>query len=170
VIIALGAVILLGMGAVAAATIYSGRSSTSMDFGGLGSAHEHAAFIVKLDGNQINFAQQKYQVKSPYIHVENGVGTTLHKHASTVPFGEFLKSIGMNVANGCFITDDGKQYCNSGDKKLRFFLNGSEESTSSIMNYILIDDDRFLIIYGNESPLEIQNELARLNAMTIFRN
>ena len=35
----------------------------------LGSAHEHAAFMVDLNGTKIDFAQQKYMVKDPTIYI-----------------------------------------------------------------------------------------------------
>jgi len=169
-ILAVAGIAILAMGAVSAVTFSSLPAQQSVKFGGLGSAHEHAAFLVKLDGNLINFAQQQYQVKSPYIHVENGVGTTLHKHASHVPVGEFLRSLGMNIVNGCFVLDDGNRYCGDGTDNLRFYVNQVEQPSSFIMGYVLNDDDRFLVIYGDESAEEIQQELLRLVAVPIFRS
>jgi len=168
-IVAVIAAVVLGMGAVTAASFSGAPAQAANKFGGLGSAHEHGAFIVKLDGKVIDFSRPEYQVKSPYIHVENGIGTTLHKHAATVPFGEFLKSIKMNVINGCFVKDDGTRYCDQGEKKLRFFLNNQEQSASMILGYVLTDDDRFLILYGDESPEEVQAELQRVQTLPIFR-
>ena len=157
------------MGAVTAATLSSFPAKQSAKFGGLGSAHDHAAFVVKLDATYLEFSAPQYQVKSLYIHVENGNGTTLHNHALSVPFGEFLHSINMNVANGCYVMDDGKQYCQDGNKRLRFFLNGAVQSQSVLMGYVLEDDDRFLIIFGNETSEQIDVELARLAKIRIFR-
>jgi len=160
------------MGAVTAATFSASRvqPQPANNFGGLNSAHEHAAFVIKINGTYLDFSKYKYQVKSPYIHVENGIGTTIHKHAINVPFGEFLRSINMNIDNGCFVSDDGKEYCQNGDMKLRFFLNEKEQPVSSITNYVLSDDDRFLIIYGNETSDMIKSELDRLAAIPIFKN
>jgi hypothetical protein len=167
VIVAIAAIVVLAMGAVSVAT-FSG-ANTAAKFGGLNSAHEHAAFVVELDGVWINFAQQKYQVKSPYIHVENGVGTTLHKHATQVPFGEFLKSVGMNIVNGCFVMDDGKQYCDTAQKRLRFFVNGIPQPASSIMGYVLNDNDHFLVIYGDETAAELQREIGKVQVIQIAK-
>ena len=168
-ILAVAGIAILALGAVSAATFSSLPAQKSVKFGGIGSAHEHAAFLVKIDGTYLDFSQDKYQVKSPYIHVENRNGTTLHKHASSVPFGEFLHSIKMDVQNGCFVLDDGKQYCQEGEKRLRFFVNGAEQPASALMNYVLEDDDRFLVIFGDESPEEIREELAKLASISIFR-
>ncbi|HEX7032692.1 MAG TPA: hypothetical protein VF172_06810 [Nitrososphaera sp.] len=140
------------------------------DFGPLGSAHEHAIFVVKLDGQYIDFSQRQYQIdttRNQFIHFEGGEGTTIHKHSTRVPIGEYLHSVGMDIRDGCFILDNGSQFCNddSSGKTLRFFVNG--EQVSSIMDYVLHDDDRILIIYGDEDEEELQAEFERLDGMEV---
>jgi hypothetical protein len=146
------------------AVVFSAQANNNK-YGPLGSAHVHAAFIIKLDGTPIDFSQQKYQVQSKLIHVENGDGTTLHRHATGVPFGEFLRSVNMDIKNGCFKSDDGKQYCDNADKKVRYFVNGNE--TKSIMDYVLNDNDRILVIYGNENANQIKQDLDALGQIQI---
>jgi hypothetical protein len=145
------------------------RSDVSATYGTLGSAHEHAAFLLNLNGTKFDFAQQKYMVRSNYIHMEsyNGTldGTTLHKHATDVPIGEFVKSIRMDISNGCFITDENERFCDNENSKLRFYVNGNQ--TEDIMGYVLNDDDRILIVYGNQSSSEIENELQELNNIRV---
>lgn len=153
--------------AVISAVMYSTQqAANNNNYGPVGSAHEHAAFAIKINGKQIDFSQSKYQVQSRLIHVEGGDGTTLHRHATGVPFAEFLKSVNMNIENGCFTLDDGKQYCNNEDNnKLRFFINGNE--TESINNYVINPKDRILVIYGNENADQINQELAALREAEI---
>lgn len=156
--------------AVVSALMYSARqqqqsSNNNNNYGPVGSAHEHAAFAIKINGKQIDFSQPKYQLQSRLIHVEGGDGTTLHRHATGVPFDEFLKSVNINIKNGCFILDDGKQYCNNKENKLRFFLNGNE--TDSINSYVINPNDRILVIYGNENADQINQELDALRRAEI---
>jgi len=103
IIVSVALIAVLAAGAVSAVTFSSSNSTAvrnnEIEFGPLGSAHDHAAFLVIIDGKRIDFAPSKYQLKSQYIHVENLIGTTLHKHALLVPVGEFFKSIGMEVKN-----------------------------------------------------------------------
>src|SRR5919109_396378 len=101
--------------AIISAIAFSLQPSSTENYGPVGSAHEHAAFLVVLDRVPINFSQSQYQVKSNLVHVENGDGTTLHRHATGVPFIEFLRSVNMDIKNGCFKSDDGKQYCDNAD-------------------------------------------------------
>ena len=153
--------------AVVSGLMYSTQQQQSRNnnYGPVGSAHEHAAFAIKINGKQIDFSQPKYQLQSRLIHVEGGDGTTLHRHATGVPFDEFLKSVNMNIKNGCFISDDGKQYCNNKENKLRFFLNGNE--TDSINSYVINPNDRILVIYGNENADQINQELDALQRAKI---
>ena len=153
--------------AVISAVMYSTQQAgNNNNYGPVGSAHEHAAFAIKINGKQIDFSQPKYQVQSRLIHVEGGDGTTLHRHATGVPFAEFIKSVNMNIENGCFTLDDGKQYCNNDVNKLRFFINGNE--TESINNYVINPNDRILVIYGNENADQINQELAALRETEII--
>ena len=145
-------------------SVYSQNVKPPTDYGPLGSAHVHAAFAVKLNGTQLDFSKDKYQVKSRYMHVENGDGTTLHRHATGVPIAEFFKSIRMNTTDTCFTTDNKTQYCSNGNQNLEFFVNGNR--TKSIADYVFNDDDRILIVYG-ENPLQIKQDLDQLQQQQI---
>ena len=138
-------------------------------FGALGSAHTHAAFLVKVNGENIDFSQPQYQVVSDYIHVENGDGTTLHTHATNVTFAEFLESVKMDLdeENNCLVFTNGTQYCNNNDNQLRTFVNGNQTSTESISNYVVNDNDRLLVMYGNETEEQLTEALDELNKIKI---
>lgn len=153
--------------AIISAIIFSLQPNNSNKYGPIGSAHEHVAFLVNLDGVPIDFSQGKYQVKSRLIHVENNDGTTLHRHATDVPFIEFLKSVDMDIKNGCFVGDDGREFCDTADKKLRYFVNGTE--TDSIANYVANENDRILVIYGDENSNEIKQQIDALRQIPIRR-
>ncbi len=168
VILSFALISVLAMGAVAAVS-YTG-SSPSAKFGGLNSVHDHAAFLVIIEGTSVDFGLIKYQVKSPYIHVENGIGTTMHKHAQLAPVGEFFRSVGMDVRNSCFVLEDGRQFCGTDGKKLSFFVNGVERSPDAIISYVPNDDDRFLLLYGEISNEEADVALEQLYKLPIFRS
>jgi hypothetical protein len=151
--------------------VFSQNTLSVAGFGALGSAHEHAAFLVKVNGKNIDFSQPKYQVQSDYIHVENGDGTTLHRHATNVTFADFLKSIKMDIdkKNNCLVFTNGTEYCDdNNNNKLRTFINGN--STKSISDYILKNNDRLLVIYGNETEEQIAKALDELNKIKIQFN
>jgi hypothetical protein len=157
---------------IAGISIYvSSQNTLSVaGFGPLGSAHEHAAFLVKVNGQNIDFSQPKYQVQTDYIHVENGDGTTLHRHATNVTFVDFLKSVKMDInkKNNCLTFTNGTEYCDDDNNKLRTFINGN--SNESISDYIISNNDRLLVIYGNETDEQIANALDELNKIEIQFN
>lgn len=149
-----------------AVTVYSGQTgSPGQNFGALGSEHVHAAFAAKINGEKLDFSQEKYQVQSQYIHVENNDGNTLHRHATGVPVGEFFASLGMNVSDSCFTLENKTSYCNNGDANLEFYVNGNK--TNSIANYVFTEDDRILIVYGNKNAMETQQDLDALRLTEI---
>ena len=150
--------------------LFSQNNLSVAGFGAYGSAHEHAAFLVKVNGQNIDFSQPKYQVQSEYIHVENGDGTTLHRHATNVTFVDFLKSIKMDIdkKNNCLVFTNGTEYCDDNNNKLRTFINGN--STNSISDYIITNNDRLLVIYGNENEEKLNEALEELNKIKIQFN
>jgi hypothetical protein len=169
---------------VAILAISGSRFSSEVNkFGTVGSAHEHAAFIINVNGTPFDFSQPQYQVKSRLIHVEGGDGFTLHRHTDRVPFGEFLRSESMNLEDNCFSISEqtsdqqsqqqGQQqeYCTNGTEELRAFVNGRElESPSSLGDYILKDDDRILLIYGNQTADQITQALSELEEIPILKS
>jgi len=137
--------------------------------GAVGSTHEHVDFKVYLNGVPIDLSQSIYQVRSPIVHVEGGDGDIIHKHATGVKVGFFFQTLGMKFNSTCFILDTGEQFCNEGDKTLKFYLNGQRSDLFD--NYELTDLDKILISYGNESESQIQSQLATITdkARTIPR-
>ena len=148
-----------------ALSVYSSHiTPNNPAYGVLGSAHVHAAFAVKLNGTKLDFSDNKYQVKSRFMHVENGDGNTLHRHATGVPVAEFFKSIKMNVTDSCFTNDNGTKYCSNGKENLEFYVNGNK--TKSIADYVFNDDDRILVVYG-DSPIQVKQDLDQLQQSPI---
>jgi hypothetical protein len=164
--------VVVGIAALAIVlAIFFPSQNLAAEYGALGSAHEHAAVLINLNGTTLDLAQQKYAVRSNYIHVEsfNGTldGTTIHKHSSDVPMGEFLKSIRMDASDDCFITDSNQRFCDDDQYRLSFYVNGEE--IQDIMSYVPNDDDRILITYGEENTTEINRQLQELNSLPINR-
>jgi hypothetical protein len=75
----------------------------------------------------------------------------------------------MNIAldDKCFVFPDGRQFCTNNDYSLQFYIN--QQKVDDIRNYIVQEDDRILITYGNDDQEAIDKQLAELNAQTINR-
>ncbi len=125
-------------------------------------AHEHADFAVYLDGKKFDFKPAKYQSSeenplAPDAHLHDGNGDVIHKHRKGITLGYFFETIGMKLDNQCFVTDNGKQYCDTANKKLKMYVNGKENSTFG--NYEFTDLDRILISYGLENETIVKKQI-----------
>lgn len=136
--------------------------------GALGSEHSHAAMLVKVFGDTFDFALPAYQIKTSWIHFEGGDGTTIHKHATGVKLGYLFDSLRLTLDDKCFIFQDGRQFCTNEDYTLNFYING--EKVNDIRNYESMDKDRILIVYGAETPEEIQGLLLQLDNQAIIES
>src|SRR3989338_3067686 len=65
----------------------------------LGSTHEHADLKIYVDSIPVDLSQQKYQLKSKFIHVEDGDGDVIHKHAKGVTLGMLVNYITVSIFN-----------------------------------------------------------------------
>ena len=143
--------------------------------GKLGGEHEHASLLVRIFGDKFDFSVPSYQIKSSWIHFEESVGTTIHRHASGVTLGYLFDSLNIGIDyvdkvnedtnKKCFIFPDGRQFCDNEDYRLKFYINHVEQQ--SIYNYVLEDGDRILITYGNETPEQIEEQLIEVDSQII---
>mgnify|MGYP001581855164 CR=1 FL=1 len=124
--------------------------------GSLRSVHLHADVKVYINGKPIDFSQRKYQLAARFIHFEDGIGDVIHTHATGLTLGHLFKSLGGDFNNDCVVIG-GQGNCNSGDKTLKFYVNG--QKSSEFDNRIIKDLDKYLISYGNEDEAEIQKQL-----------
>ena len=146
--------------------IDGGQLECSMDanakIGILGSQHIHADWKSYVNGNPLNFADSKYYMKSSFLHVDDNqnkedASGVLHMHATGIPLWIFFKSIDMDFNKDCITLENQEKFCNDGNKKFKFFVNGKE--SNEFENYVFNNLDKILISYGNNSEEEIKNQL-----------
>ncbi len=135
--------------------------------GKLGAEHIHASMLVKIFGDKFDFSTPNYQVKTPWIHFENQDGDTIHRHSTGVELEFLFNSMNIAVNDNCFVFPDGRQFCTNEDYSLKFYVN--QQLVKDLREYIVQEDDRILITYGNEDQLAIDKQLAELNAQAINR-
>ena len=135
--------------------------------GKLGAEHIHASMLVKIFGDKFDFSTPNYQVKTPWIHFENQDGDTIHRHSTGVELEFLFNSMNIAVDDNCFVFPDGRQFCTNEDYSLKFYVN--QQLVKDLRQYIIQEDDRILITYGNEDQLAIDSQIAELNAQAINR-
>ncbi len=128
--------------------------------GELYSAHEHAAMLVKIFGDEFDFSSPAFQIKSPWIHFEGRDGTTVHKHATGVTIGYLFETLPVSFDDQCFEFQNGRSFCTNDDYELVFYINGKQ--MSDIREYEIMEGDRILISYGTETQEELEAQLLQL--------
>ena len=153
---------------------YSGYVFVTMDAdvpgappgaGRLGGEHEHASLLVRIFNDKFDFAVPSYQIKSSWIHFEESDGTTIHRHASEVTLGYLFDSLNIGIDSECYSFPDGRQFCTNEDYSLKYYLN--HQLVDDINDYVIQDDDRILITFGNETPEQIEEQLIELDSQVI---
>ncbi len=135
--------------------------------GAMGSDHAHTVIIVNIFGDEFDFSAPAYQIKSPWIHFEGRDGTTIHKHATGVTLGFLFDSLRLDVNDQCFVFQDGRSFCTNDDYTLKFFINNDE--VEDIRDYEIMEGDRVLILYGGQTPEEIQAVLLKLESQELIK-
>ncbi|MEK0319831.1 MAG: protein-disulfide isomerase [Nitrosopumilus sp.] len=135
--------------------------------GALGSDHTHTSVLVKIFGDTFGFSGPAFQIKSSWIHFEGRDGTTIHKHATGVTLEFLFDSLRIALDDQCYVFPGGKSYCTNEDYVLKFFIN--EEQVSDIRDYEIDEGDKILIIFGAETPEEIEGYLLQLENQELVK-
>ena len=141
---------------------YYDRVRVLSGIGPLKSAHHHADIKFYLNGKQVDFSQKKYQLANTFIHFEEGIGDIVHSHATGLTLGHLFKSLGMELTGNCLLYE-GKNYCNDGNSKLKFYVNG--KPNYEFDNKLVVDKDKYLISYGNESDAEVKQQIDSVTSL-----
>ena len=129
--------------------------------------HVHSDFAVYIDGQKFNFAQEKYMTSTDVchsefhaqkLHLHDMNADVAHVHEAGHSWKDFFTSLGFEFTDNRLKIDEGKVYANDGQKKWRFFVNGTE--VPSIQDYQFHDLDQVLLTYGNTDKQTIQTQLA----------
>ena len=139
------------------------RMVEKYNIGQFGSDHAHAAMVMFVQSERLNFGLPEFQLQSKYIHFENHNHYQIHKHANRVPLEMLFVSFGMQIDSGC-ITLGETQFCQDRENSLRFFINGDE--VGGISEYEIMHEDRILVFYGDSRLLDEQ--LAYLDSLEIY--
>lgn len=148
------------------------KLATFYQVGERGSEHSHAAMVVFIDGEMLNFGLSKFQISSKYIHFENDDPHIIHKHATNVPLEMLFSSFGMKITSNCIVLDQDNSpetkistYCVKKDQIFSVYVNGKEYN-SDILQYILKQGDRIMITLGEEKL--ISKQMKYLESIEIF--
>ena len=133
----------------------------------LGDEHIHASVLVRIFGDKFDFSLPNYQIKTSWIHFENQDGDTIHRHASGVDLEFLFNSLSISLDEDCFTFPDGRAFCTNEDYSLKYFIN--HKQVNDIREYVVMEEDRILISYGNEDQDAIEKQLSEVDTQMINR-
>lgn len=116
--------------------------------GQFGSEHAHAALVIFVNGDKLDFSHPQFQIQSKYIHFENDNPYLIHKHATDVPLDMLFASFGLKITSECIkLGYEKSQYCTDKDNSMTILVNGKPYSNINL--YEIIHNDRILISFGD---------------------
>ena len=125
--------------------------------GQFGSEHSHAALVVFVNGDKIDFSHPQFQIQSKYIHFENDNPYLIHKHATDVPLEMLFASFGLKITSKCIeLSHEESQYCTDKDNSMTILVNGKPYSNINL--YEIRHNDRILISFGDSELVSEQHE------------
>ena len=95
-----GAVVLVGLIGFAFVSASGGNGDggsapTPHDFR---SVHYHGTITASIDGQQLDFSRQQFQLQNDYFHFEQGRGERWHVHAKGVTLAYAMETLGIEVS------------------------------------------------------------------------
>jgi hypothetical protein len=134
--------------------------------GPLGNVNIQAGILTMIYGQQFDYSSTAYQVKNAYIDFEKENGETIHMHAANVTLGFLFNSLNIGLTDKCFTFPDKRAFCTDDKYSIKFFIN--HHQVQDISNYVIKQNDRILISYGNENSTQIDAQLAKLDSFTLI--
>jgi len=131
----------------------------------LGDEHVMSSLLVRIFADKFDFTSPAFQIKNSWIHFEGQDGHTIHRHGSGVKLGYMFETLGIQLSDECFIFPDEREFCTNDDYSLKFYINHNE--AQGIQNYVVNQDDRILISYGNEDQAQIDAQLTELDSQPL---
>ena len=123
--------------------------------GQFGSEHAHAALVIFVNGDKLDFSHPQFQIQSKYIHFENDNPYLIHKHATDVPLDMLFASFGLKITSECIeLGYEESQYCTDEDNSMIILVNGKPYSNINL--YEIRHNDRILISFGDSESVSEQ--------------
>ena len=119
-----------------------------------------ASFAIYTNGTFRIFTDSRYHNLSEDGVIDSSNPNTVHVKKSNITWGDFFKTLPMELTESCLTTGTGQVFCNTNTYSLKFYINGIR--TTEALNKVINKNDQLLVSYGDEDDNEIQNQLQQL--------
>ena len=119
-----------------------------------------AGFGIYTNGTFRVFTNPRYHNKSEEIYIESKNPYIIHIKKEGATWGDFFKTLPMDLKHDCLIAGTGEKFCNGAQGTLKFYIN--EEKVEDFLNRKIEDGDRALITYGRETEDQIMLQMSKV--------
>lgn len=116
-----------------------------------------AKFLIFTNGLKRDFSSSMYHKLSQDAYIEAEDPTIVYVKSENITWNDFFRTLPFELTKECLTTGTGEIFCNSGDQKLAFYLNGVKKD--NLLDTVINDKDQALISFGTETNEEIEREL-----------
>ncbi len=116
-----------------------------------------AKFLIFTNGLKRDFSSSMYHKLSQVVYIEAQDPTIVYVKNENLTWNDFFRTLPFELTKECLTTGTGEIFCNSGDQRLAFYLNGVKKD--NLLDTIINDQDQALISFGTETSDEIEREL-----------
>jgi hypothetical protein len=108
----------------------------------VGGVHYHGTMEMVVDGQQVDFSQDKYQLQANFFHFEGGEGTRWHGHAEGVTLKRAMESLDIGVTDDS-VTFQGTTYVDGENADVSVTVNGNDVDPAT---HVLSEGDSIRIV------------------------
>lgn len=123
--------------------------------------HQHAGILFMIHGEKFDLNNLRYQQASYWINFQSPYDDIIHIHGDRVTIGYLFETLNFKLDEQCITIPDGTSYCTDEKYSLKYFVN--DNMMSDISDYDVSDGDRILISYGDETPVELEQQIFTLS-------
>lgn len=104
--------------------------------------HYHGTIEMSVEGQQVDFSRQQYQLQADPFHFEGGDGSRWHVHATGVTLEYAMATLGFDVADDS-VTYQGTTYTDGENAAVTVSVNGNDITPAE---YVLRDGDTVRVV------------------------
>ncbi len=119
-----------------------------------------ASFLIFTDGTKRDFGFERYYNQSEEVYITEAAPHIVISKKASITWGDFFKTLPMELTSECLTTGTGQTFCNTDSKKLVFYVNGN--ITTNLLQLPIKNNDRVLIHYGVQDKNAINSEINQI--------
>ncbi|MFB6209108.1 MAG: hypothetical protein ABEJ56_03120 [Candidatus Nanohaloarchaea archaeon] len=131
------------------------KASPEVELQNKGEVHEHALFHVIINGSEVDFTEDRFQLNSRDVHLENNISDIVHRHEENVSWSDFLDTLEINywrsneTGNLC-VKIYNRTRCGEG----KVLINGESQNDQRVIQ----QGDHFLIVMDTRNMTKVIGE------------